>query len=320
MFSSASTDSNVPEVMQRLPLAWSPQDSNHTSPRMKFLTLSSGRRLAYYEYGDPNGVPTFYFHGWPSSGLQGSLMDEAGRECGLRIISPDRPGLGHSDFHPGRRLLDWPPVLAEMAQQLGFEKFHLIGVSGGGPYVLAAAHAMPDRVLSATTVCGAPPLKLFGAQDLFWPYRFVLLLRRHITFLMSPVFRIGEKISLQQPDQVPMKWLIGMLNARDQEVMRDVARQQVIAEGFRQSIRQSVSHIQADADLYLEDWGFDLSQIQVPIHMWHGREDRNIPFRYAEKLAALLPHVTTHWTDDDGHYSMAITRCRQVALTALGRA
>jgi len=286
---------------------------------MKFVTLSSGRKIAYHENGDPSGVPAFYFHGWPSSGVQGTLMDDAGKELGLRIISPDRPGLGQSDFQPRRKLLDWPRDLAEMADKLGFDRFHLFGVSGGGPYVLAVVHAMPERIISASTVCGAPPLTLFGTQDLFWPYRFVLLLRRHLNFLMAPFFRMGALISRQHPTDLPMRWLIGMLNPMDQVIMKDVARQQVIAEGFRQSIAQKVAHIQADADIYLEDWGFDVSKIQFPIHMWHGREDRNIPFTYAEKLAALLPNVTTHWTEEDGHYSVAVARGREVAMAALGR-
>ena len=286
---------------------------------MNFITLSSGRKLAYAEYGDPHGTPAFYFHGWPSAGIQGSLMDEAGRELGLRIISPDRPGLGQSDYHPGRRLLDWPPVLVEMAAQLGFDKFHVFGVSGGGPYVLATAHAMPERLLSATIVCGAPPLSLFGTRELFWPYRVVLVLRRYLTFMMAPVFHVGARISAQRPGDVPMRWLLGMLNAEDQRVMSDEQNLRVISEGFRQSIAQSVAHVQADADIYLEDWGYDIRGIRHPIHMWHGREDKNIPFTYAEKLAALLPNVTTHWTDHDGHYSMAVARGREIAATALGQ-
>lgn len=284
---------------------------------MNLLTLSTGRRLAYSEFGDPHGAPAFYFHGWPSCGVQGTLMHEAGKEFRLRIISPDRPGLGGSDFHAGRRLLDWPPVLAELAAHLGFEKFHVFGVSGGGPYVLATAHAMPERLLSANLICPAPPLSLFGTRELFWPYRVVLMLRRHLHFLMDPVFRVGARLSRQNPDDLPMRWMLGMLNAEDQRVMRDAERLSVISEGFRQSVRQSVAHVEADADIYLYDWAFDLRDIRCPLHLWHGREDRNIPFSYAEKLAALLPNVTTHWSDTDGHYSMAIARSRDVAMAAL---
>lgn len=283
---------------------------------MDFIRLCSGRKLAFAEFGDPGGVPAFYFHGWPSACVQGMLMDEAAREAGIRIIAPDRPGIGDSDPQPGRRLLDWPPVLAELADHLGCDRFHVIGVSGGGPYVYAAVHAMPERLLSANVVCGAPPLKVLGTQDLFWPYRMVLLVRRRMHFLLGAVFGIGARVSKQKPSDVPMRWLLGMLNEEDRRVMRDEKVHSIIAQGFRDALRQSVEHVQADADIYLDDWGFDLQTLQYPLHLWHGREDRNIPFSYAEKVAVMLPNVITHWTERDGHYSLA-ARCRDVAQVIL---
>ena len=116
-----------------------------------------------------------------------------------------------------------------------------------------------------------------------------------------------------------MRWLLAMLSAEDQRVMSDERNLRVISEGFRQSIRQSVVHVQTDADIYLEDWGFDIRSIRHPIHLWHGRKDKNIPIGYAEKLAAMLPAVITHWTDHDGHYSMAIARGREIAMAAIGK-
>ena len=100
---------------------------------MPSLTLSSGLKLAFEHYGDPQGVPAFYFHGWPSSGLQGKVMDEAGRTQGVHVVSMDRPGIGDSDYQPGRQLLDWPVVLQELAEHLGWAQFHVFGVSGCGP-------------------------------------------------------------------------------------------------------------------------------------------------------------------------------------------
>src|SRR6059036_1757124 len=106
------------------------------------LTLSSGRKIGYAEFGDPEGALMFFFHGWPGSRLQGAIVDAAGKKLGLRVIAPDRPGIGLSDFQPDRKLLDWPPAIAEMAEQLGGEKFYVLGLSGGGPYVAACAYAL----------------------------------------------------------------------------------------------------------------------------------------------------------------------------------
>ena len=283
----------------------------------EFITLKSGRRLAYEEFGDPRGVPCFYFHGWPSSRVQAVLMDKIGREMGMRIVSADRPGIGDSDFHPDRRLLDWPVAQEELAARLGWERFHVVGVSGGGPYALVSAFAMPERLLSASVVCGAPPLRQMGTRDLFWVYRAVLRVRNSCPWLLGIIFKAGTVISRQSPSQIPMRWLLAMLDREDRAVMREAATQQVIAEGYRQAVCHGVRPVMTDADVYLEEWGFDLAAITVPVHIWHGRKDRNIPVAYAEKIAALIPRSITHWYDDEGHYSICVNRCREVAETAL---
>lgn len=284
-----------------------------------FLTLSSGRKLAYDLYGDPDGQPIFYFHGWPSSRVQGALMDQVGKELGLRIATMDRPGIGQSDYQPGRRLLDWPPVLAELAAHLGWEKFHVMGVSGGGPYVLATAFAMPERLLSANVVCGAPPLRLFGTRDMFWPYRLVLFLRNLMPWMLSPAFRISCAISRCKPSQPPLRWLIQMLDERDRQALGNEQTYQVIVESFRECLVSGVPQVRADGDIYLDDWGFDLKDIPVPVHIWHGLKDRNIPCSYAQKIAAQIPQAIPHWTADDGHYSLPVLRVNEIARTALGK-
>src|ERR1039457_5288860 len=78
------------------------------------------------------GMPVFFCHGWPSSRTMAELTDAAGRDLGVRIISPDRPGISRSSFQSNRRLLDWPAVLRQLADPLELERFHLLAVSGGG--------------------------------------------------------------------------------------------------------------------------------------------------------------------------------------------
>ena len=96
------------------------------------------------------------------------LTECAARELNLRIISPDRPGIRNSTFHPERKLLDWPPLLAEIADKMGIGEFRILGISGGAPYALAAAWAMPERVRAIAVVSGAPPItELADPADCF---------------------------------------------------------------------------------------------------------------------------------------------------------
>lgn len=284
-----------------------------------FLTLSTGRRLAYDLYGDPQGVPAFYFHGWPSSRVQGALMDQVGLDLGLCIAAMDRPGIGQSDVQPGRRLQDWPAVLAELADHLGWDTFHLFGVSGGGPYVLVTAHAMPGRVISATVICGAPPLRWLGTRDLFWPYRLALLLRRWVPWLLAPAFGMARLGAFIPWNRAPLNLLLYLLSPRDRRSLMTGNTLPVVAGSFRECIASGIPNVQKDGDIYLEDWGFDLKDISIPVHVWHGRRDRNIPWTYAQKVAAAIPLAIAHWTEDDGHYSLPVLRAREIAEVAQGR-
>jgi pimeloyl-ACP methyl ester carboxylesterase len=247
-------------------------------------------------------------------------MDEAGKRHGLCIAAMDRPGVGQSDVQPGRRLLDWPPVLLELAAHLQWDKFHVFGVSGGGPYSLVCAHAMPERLLSASVICGAPPLRELGTSQLFWPYRMALVLSQRMPWLLAPVFHLATAVSHCPPDRAPLSWMIAMLKERDREALSNQAAHRIICESFRECLASGVARVQMDGDIYREDWGFPLSNITFPVHVWHGMKDENIAFSYAQQIAARMPNAITHWTPDDGHYSLPLLCGDEIARAALGLA
>lgn len=99
------------------------------SKENNIFRLRDGRVLGYAEYGNPNGKPVFFFHGWPGSRFSGKETDEAGKKLGIRIISTDRPGIGLSIYKIDRKLLDWPDDVIELADYLKIKKFSLMSVS-----------------------------------------------------------------------------------------------------------------------------------------------------------------------------------------------
>lgn len=151
---------------------------------METIKLKDGRILAYEKYGDPKGKPFFYFHGWPASRLSGKHVAKAAEKLKLRLISPDRPGIGFSTFKPNRKLLDWPDDIIQLADHLGIKKFSVAGSSGGGPYVLACAYKIPDRLVSAAVIAGLGPLWLSERKGLTFKQ-----------FLMLRVASLGAKLA-----------------------------------------------------------------------------------------------------------------------------
>ena len=149
------------------------------------MILKDGRTLGFAEYGDPNGKPVLECHGWPSSRLQASNYDQAGKKVGARIIGIDRPGIGISTFKKGFRVVDWPSDVVELADALGLERFAVVGISSGSPYGLVCARFIPKRLTSCAIVCGICPLKVEGetlrAKDYLDPRAKLLgRQRRHI--------------------------------------------------------------------------------------------------------------------------------------------
>jgi len=138
------------------------------------ITLHDGRLLGYAEYGDSTGFPIFYFHGGQESRLSSIFMDGTAKEMGIRIISPDRPGIGLSTFQEKRTFLDWGNDVEELANSLGITKYSIFGLSGGAPHVLACLQSNSDRIERASIIAGAAPYNYKGTLKGMWfPVKFI---------------------------------------------------------------------------------------------------------------------------------------------------
>src|SRR5258707_14148494 len=109
----------------------------------KLIQLENGGRIAFEDYGDPTGTPVMFCHGWPSSRTMARLTNDAARDLCIHIISPDRPGISGSSFQPNRKLLECPPIVAQLDNNLGLAEFRMLAISGGAPYAYSADWAMP---------------------------------------------------------------------------------------------------------------------------------------------------------------------------------
>ncbi len=281
-----------------------------------FLTLKSGKKLCYGDYGNPEGQPLMYFHGWPSSRLQGFVLHELCVQKGIRLIAPDRPGVGKSDWQEARTLMDWPSVVQELAEHLSWDAFSVMGVSGGGPYAVATAAALPEMVTQAAVVCGAPPLARFSDRsEMMWPYRVLLRIRPFAPFLIPGILKMSHWISQYPPDEPPMSWVMKWTADADREALGE-SDFELITRSFREGISAGTRGVQADGDIYTSRWGLDFEKIKVPISFWHGEEDKNIPFSMVKEYASWIPTAEMHSFPGEGHYSI-IARSPKLVLDSL---
>ena len=257
----------------------------------KTLNLSDGRKLGYSEFGEPTGKPLFHFHGYPGSRLEGRIINLVAVSRDVRFISVDRPGMGLSDFKQNRTIIEWPNDVAELADSLQINQFAVEGVSGGGPYSLACAYKIPDRLTHVGVLSGVDPhwdpgkpwtrpLNKNDAEE-FW---------RKFSNIMS------------EPD----KKLV--LNPRLLEVL---------TEELYEAFRQGDGGVAYERELYRKDWGFRLDDISptVKVHLWHGKLDVNVPFTMGSNMARAIPNCDARFYSEEGHYSTVLNHLEEILKT-----
>jgi len=84
------------------------------------VELIDGSVIGYAEAGDPAGFPLLYLHGSPSSRLEVELpgIGEAAQDLRIRVIAPDRPGMGLTAFFR-YSIADYPLLVQGFADALG---------------------------------------------------------------------------------------------------------------------------------------------------------------------------------------------------------
>lgn len=267
------------------------------------MKLPDGRKLGYAEYGDPNGEPVFLLHGNPNSRLLYGLIPGSPFRPGLRLICPDRPGYGLSDFFPrGRGVADYPDDIAALAGELGINKFSMFGASGGGPYALACAWKIPER-LTAVGIFGSvgpnvpeamegilPSLRLLFRLAVRRPWSWIIRLQ---TAYMA--FTARHLLSLY------LKLISIELTDEDKAIHRRLGLRERLRpdrnEGFRQGGRASFNDITIPGK-----WPIPLEQISTKVYLWQGEDDHAVGGmgRYlAQKIpdceATFIPRASHFW-------------------------
>ena len=273
----------------------------------QYILLDGGRRLGYGEYGDPHGRPLLYFHGFPSSRLEAAFCDTAAQRLGIRIVSVDRPGYGLSDFEPHRRMSAWPDDVLQLTRSLGVERFAVIGVSGGGPYALACAWKMPEKLSAVKIVGGLAPLdqpETLRAMSWHTRLAFDLAKRSYILLWLTYGITVATMLRVCPQTVSAIHWLSGA--PADRVTMGRSGVLALLLASIREGLRQGVRGALWDAVLYSRDWGFPLDRITIPVELWQGGADRIVPPCHVQVLAGSLAHPVVKMLEGEGHYSLPI--------------
>jgi pimeloyl-ACP methyl ester carboxylesterase len=213
---------------------------------------------------------------------------------GVRLITFDRPGYGHSDRLETRTVADVVPDVEAIADALEVDQFAVLGRSGGGPHALACAALLPDRVTRAGILVSLAP---WAADGLDWfagmsdsnvlEYRSAASEPEALT---AALVRTAAAIRVNPSSHVTT--LGPELPESDQRMMADVCLRELLAQNYAEALQDSADGWIDDSLAFCSPWGFEPADIKVPVLIWHGQEDVFSPVAHSRWLANQIPNAS----------------------------
>jgi pimeloyl-ACP methyl ester carboxylesterase len=274
------------------------------SVREGTLTTRDGRTLAYLERGPQDGVPVILSHGTPGSRLTRHPDADIYERHGVRVVAYDRPGYGGSDPHRGRSVADAPADIAAIADELGMERFAVVGGSGGAPHALACGALLGERVARVGALVTPAPfdddsfdffdgladlnVKEFNAA-LAGEAAIEAFLQAYVDGIRADVDAVIDEMLTELPEI-------------DRERASKPEQRAIMRGSWLEAVRQG-SRGWADDDLaFAKPWGFELEDVHAETRVWQGELDVLTPRPHGEYVAARLPNARFELLEGGGHF------------------
>lgn len=267
--------------------------------------LADGRELGWAEFGDPDGDAVFWFHGTP--GGRSQLPADAGTlavERGLRIITVERPGTGHSSQHQYRQIVDFVADFRQVVVEREVDEFAVVGLSGGGPYLLAVAHEMHTQMVTGVVLGGIGPSR--GSDAIVSHLMLLIPAASVLERVRGPLGDgLGALVRCAAPLANPAVDLFFNIIPGDREHMgqRPLDRRQFTADLVSAAKRSGMRAPIDDLILFGRHWGFELSNIKVPLTFYGGSSDIIVPAFHAERQSKRVRNSRLRTHDGRGHFA-----------------
>jgi pimeloyl-ACP methyl ester carboxylesterase len=263
------------------------------------MLLADGRTLAFTDAGAPGGLPILYFHGAPGGRLDVAWMEDAFAAAGVRVLSADRPGYGGSSLSPRRSMSDWPRDIAVLADHLNIDRFAVMGLSSGGPYVAACAALLGDRVVAAASVAGVTDMGWSAAYHDFPDdaEKTIMQIGDEDRALAWCEDRYGTDGARFFDDPLD-------LSPPDSALFTDEAFMTAIMPTFGEAFRQGVGGFAQDITVQGQAWPFDVASITCEMRVYHGEQDTLVPVSHGRHTAEMIEGSTLVVFPEHGHISM----------------
>jgi pimeloyl-ACP methyl ester carboxylesterase len=269
------------------------------------FVLADGRVVTYREFGATDGFPVIAMHGTPGSRLKYAAGHGDAERLGLRLISPDRWGYGSSDPHPQPALARYADDVAELAAGLGIDNFSVVGISGGGPFAVAVAASVAERVKSLALIAPVGPIAAaLDVHELRVLHRLCFQWLGPVSGVMRPTFGLYRVLLKWAPDTaVPLAAILGP--GVDKALLRAPDVRHWLTETLQAGFERGVTGALIDMQIFSRPWELVFERISARTRIWLGTEDRNVPQPAVQWLAKHIPRVELTELEGQGHFWIA---------------
>lgn len=267
------------------------------------VAVRADRRLSFAEYGPRSGPAIVWMHGTPGARRQIPLeVREYADRQGVRIIGLDRPGIGSSSPYLYPDVLDWTRDLELVLDTLAVDTVRLIGLSGGGPYALAAGAALPDRVHGVGVLGGVAPTRGDDAVEGGIIQLAVALAPLLVAARVPLGIALTQGIRLVKPLAGPALDLYAAVQPPgDKNLLSRPEFKAMFLDDLLNGSRFQTSAPINDLILFTRHWGFELADVGVPVRWWHGDDDHIVPLAHGRHVVDRLPDATMAVIDGESH-------------------
>jgi pimeloyl-ACP methyl ester carboxylesterase len=282
------------------------------------IAVGDDRQIGFAEFGDPQGRAIFWLHGTPGARRQIPMEARVyAEQRQIRLIGVDRPGIGSSTPYQYDTVFAFADDLRTIADTLGIDKFEVIGLSGGGPYTLACAAAMPDRVIAAGVLGGVAPARgadaIGGGVMAFGSAVAPLLEVAGYPIRLAAV----SLVRLARPVASPALDLYGRLSPEaDRHMLARPEFKAMFLDDLLNGSRKQLAAPFADVVVFARDWGFRLDEVKVPIRWWHGDRDHIVPFEHGQHVVSRLPDAQLYHLPGESHLA-GLGRAKEILDTMI---
>jgi pimeloyl-ACP methyl ester carboxylesterase len=243
------------------------------------------------------------------------LLEPTAVSLNVRVIAPDRPGFGGSEFKRSRKLEDWPQDVIELADALDLDRFAILGFSGGGPYVAVCALKIRQRLSVAGIVSGLGPPDAPGVVDRRWRQnRQLLQLGRRAPWLVRMLSWLTAQAMKRAPDLV-FDNSAAKLPEPDQVMLARIEYREYLRATVLEAFRPGTRGAALETALYARPWGFRLQDIKKEVYLWQGELDINVTPAMGRYLATAIPNCHARFYADEGHFSLLPNRMQEIIGT-----